>query len=69
MKNVYTIKDVMQILDINSRATFWRRREAGVIPDPDIKVGHPRWFRGTLEKHLPNLPAWTQSNQPTNPSV
>jgi hypothetical protein len=56
MKAIYTIKDLMELLAIESRATFWRRRKDGVIPEPDIKSGHPRWFRGTLEKHFPNLP-------------
>ena len=55
MKNVYKIDDVMAMLDIKSRATFWRKRKSGFIPAPDINTGHPRWFRATLEKHLPNL--------------
>lgn len=57
MKSVYKIDDVMKLLNINSRATFWRKRKQGVIPAPDIDVGHPRWFRATLEKSLPNLPS------------
>jgi predicted DNA-binding transcriptional regulator AlpA len=56
MKKVYSIDDLMELLGIGSRVTFWRKRKQGVIPEPDIKIGHPRWFRGTLEKHLPNLP-------------
>jgi predicted DNA-binding transcriptional regulator AlpA len=55
MKNVYTIDDVMKLLEITSRSTFWRKRKAGDIPEPDLKTGHPRWFRATLERHLPNL--------------
>jgi hypothetical protein len=55
MKNIYNIDDLMALLEIKSRATFWRKRKAGVIPEPDISAGHPRWFRATIEQSLPNL--------------
>jgi hypothetical protein len=56
MKTIYSIDDLMALLHINSRATFWRKRKAGLIPKPDIEVGHPRWFRSSLEQKIPNLP-------------
>lgn len=55
MKSVYDIHDLMSLLKI-SRATFWRKRKAGVIPPPDINVGHPRWYQTTLEKSVTNWP-------------
>jgi hypothetical protein len=56
MKTIYSIDELMELMHIKSRATFWRKRKAGVIPDPDIKAGHPRWFRASLEQKIPNLP-------------
>ena len=56
MKTIYNIDELMELMHIKSRATFWRKRKAGVIPKPDIEAGHPRWFRATLERSLPNLP-------------
>lgn len=55
MKNAYTIEDLMQLMNIKSRSTFWRKRKQGIIPAPDIATGHPRWFRKTLDAALPNL--------------
>jgi hypothetical protein len=55
MKTVYNSAELMELLDIKSRATFSRKRKLGVIPKPDIDVGHPRWFIATLHKHLPGL--------------
>ena len=46
----------MELLHINSRTTFWRKRKAGEIPAPDLATGHPIWFRASLEKHIQNLP-------------
>jgi predicted DNA-binding transcriptional regulator AlpA len=55
MKNAYKIEEVMELYGIESRTTFWRRRKANKIPPPDIDEAHPRWFRATLAKHIPNL--------------
>jgi hypothetical protein len=54
MKTIYTIEDFMKELGISNRATFWRKRKSGMIPEPDIKFGHPRWFRRTIQHLLPS---------------
>lgn len=54
MKTIYTIEDFMKELGINNRVTFWRKRKSGIIPDPDINVGHPRWYRRTIQHLLPS---------------
>jgi hypothetical protein len=56
MKTIDNIDELMDLLHIDNRTTFWRKRKAGLIPEPDIKAGHPRWFRASLERSLPNLP-------------
>jgi predicted DNA-binding transcriptional regulator AlpA len=61
MKNTYNIEEFMQVLEVDSRSTFWRMRKAKAIPEPDIKSGHPRWLRATIEPFLPK--------QNTNPST
>ena len=53
MKTIYTIEDFIKELGL-SRATLWRMRKSGVIPKPDIDVGHPRWFRRTIQHLLPS---------------
>ena len=56
IKNIFTIQDLMTLLNGKSRTTIYRMRKKGILPAPDIEDGaHPIWFRATLEKHLPNL--------------
>jgi hypothetical protein len=60
MKNAYTIEDLMAALRV-SRPTIFRYRKKGIIPAPDVDIGHPIWFKATLDAALPNLT--------TNPSA
>lgn len=55
MKNSYTIEDMMQLLNIKSRTTFWRKRRAGKIPPPDYDDTSPRWYKASIDKFMPNL--------------
>ncbi len=55
MKNIYYIEDLMKELDIKSRSTFWRKRECGDIPPPDVLSGRPRWSRELATKFVPSL--------------
>lgn len=61
MKQIYYIEDLMKELDIKSRSTFWRKRESGDIPDPDVLSGRPRWSRNLAATFVPSLT--------TNPSA
>lgn len=54
-KNTYTLPEVMALYNFKSRTTFWRARNKGAIPAPDITAGHPLWFHATLAQHIPNL--------------
>lgn len=56
MKQTYKIPELMELLHIESRSTFWRKRQSGEIPAPDLASGHPIWFRASLERSIPNLP-------------
>lgn len=53
-KNAYSIEDLMAALNV-SRVTIFRYRKKGVIPEPDLDVGHPIWFKASLDAVLPNL--------------
>ncbi len=55
MKNIYYIEDLMKELDIKSRSTFWRMRDKGEIPEPDVLTGRPRWSRALVAKFVPSL--------------
>ncbi|HEY0563712.1 MAG TPA: hypothetical protein VGD04_10315 [Methylophilus sp.] len=61
MKKIFYIEDLMQELDIKSRSTFWRMRDKGEIPEPDVLTGRPRWSRDLAATFVPSLT--------TNPSV
>lgn len=54
MKNAYTIEDLMKATG-KSRATIYRWREKGAIPKPDLDIGHPLWFKATLDAVIANL--------------
>lgn len=55
IKNALKIKDMMELFNCDNRTTFWRMRNDGRVPEPDIATGHPIWLRASLEKQIPNL--------------
>jgi predicted DNA-binding transcriptional regulator AlpA len=61
MKNTYNIEEFMEVLEVESRSTFWRMRKNKELPEPDIKSGHPRWLRATIARFLP-----TDSTNPSS---
>ncbi len=67
-KNAFEIKDMMRLMNIKSRVTFWRRCRTGEVPPPDSTRGYPRWYKSSLLKTMPYLFV-AESNQTTNPSV
>lgn len=59
MKNAYSINDLVDPQSPTyigkSRSTLYRMMKRDEFPEPDIKTGHPRWFRSTISAYLPNL--------------
>ena len=67
-KNAYTIADLITLTGANNRVTFWRWRQKGIIPKPDIEIGtNPVWYYANLKRSLPHL--FSEPMPSTNPSA